>query len=152
MVRCQAQALLMMSSSRSAAVQPRRPPAIVGSAKTATGSPARRGPYSWAPSFPEIRSVASMISITCSDSGADVQRDRLPAAGEVVERAHVGVGEVVDVDVVADRSAVGSRVVVAEHLDRRPPAERRLHHQRHEVQRVRPVLADVAAGCWHPRR
>ena len=57
------------------------------------------------------------------------------------------VGQIVDVDVVADACAVGSRVVVAEHLHGRPLAERCLHHQRDEVQRLAPVLADATVGA-----
>jgi hypothetical protein len=53
----------------------------------------------------------------------------------VVERTDVRVGQVVDVDVVADARAVGRGVVVAEHLHRGPLAEHGLHHERDEVER-----------------
>ncbi|CAB4594766.1 unannotated protein [freshwater metagenome] len=89
------------------------------------------------------------VEDAAADAGADVERHRLAARREVVQRAHVCVGEVLDVDVVADAGAVGGGVVVAEHLDGRPLAERRLHHERDQVERLRPVLADhgVLAGA-----
>ena len=58
----------------------------------------------------------------------------------------MGVGQVLHVDVVPDGGAVGGVVVGAEHRDGRHPAERRLHHQWHEVEGVGPVLADQAVG------
>ena len=70
-----------------------------------------------------------------------------PPAAEVVERLDVGIGQIVDVDVVADARAVGRGIVVAEHLHRRALAQRCLHHQRDEVERLPPVLADAAVGA-----
>jgi hypothetical protein len=66
----------------------------------------------------------------------------------VLEGEHVTGGEVFDVDVVADRGAVGRRVVGAEQLQWRPLAEHRLHEDRHQVLAVGEVLADGAVvGC-----
>ena len=69
-----------------------------------------------------------------ADAGAEVDGQRVlavrQAAGERVDGLDVGVGEVLDVDVVADAGAVGRRVVVAEHLDRRTGAEHGLHDER----------------------
>ena len=104
----------------------------------ATGSPARRGAVSHGTDRPVIRSVAAITSITLLPMPVPtLSAVECSAAGEVVERLDVGVGEIVDVDVVADARAVGRGVVVAEHLHRRALAERGLHHQRDEVERLR---------------
>ena len=69
-----------------------------------------------------------------------------PPVLEVVQRAHVRVGEVVDVDVVADRGAVGRGVVGAVDGEQRDLAERGLHRERHQVEGSGVVLADAGVG------
>ena len=52
---------------------------------------------------------------------------------EPVEGTDMGVGEVTDVDIIADTGAVGGRVIVAEQRQWRAVAGDRLHRQRDEV-------------------
>src|SRR5262245_39229084 len=79
-------------------------------------------------------------------TGADVQRCRRAAALEIAERAQVRGGEIVDVDVVADRRTVRRRVVGAVDREHRNLAECRHHRHRYEVQGPRVVLPDATVG------
>lgn len=75
--------------------------------------------------------------------GVDDLFDRMPAAGpdivgdaaclEVVQGEDVGLGQVGHVDVVADAGAIGGRIVGAEQLEGRAPAERRVDGERDQV-------------------
>src|SRR5699024_9436031 len=66
-------------------------------------------------------------------SGADVEHGlRGPAGLHVVQRRDMGLGEVLDVDVVADAGPVGGVVVVAED-DRRLAVGQTSEHDRDEV-------------------
>ena len=93
--------------------------ARVGSAYTATGSPARRGAACHGTDRPVSRSVALITSITLLPLPVPtLSAVEAAAAGEVVERVHVGIGEIVDVDVVAYARLVGCRVVDRRRLAR----------------------------------
>ena len=75
-----------------------------------------------------------------------------PAPGvELLQRQQVRLGQVVDVDVVADAGAVRRRVVGAEDLDVRPLPERHLEDERDQV-RLRVVVLADACRRRRPRR
>ena len=65
---------------------------------------------------------------------------------EPVQRLDVGIGQIGDVDVVADAGAVGGGVIVAEQGQRRAVAGDRLHRQRDEVRFGIVELANLAIG------
>src|SRR5437588_97921 len=65
-----------------------------------------------------------------ADAGAEIGGNAEAAPQQEIERLDVRLGQVLDVDVVAHRGAVRRRIVGAEHVDLRPPAHRRLQHQR----------------------
>ena len=113
----------------------------------ATGSPALRPTISWGTSCPATAAVAfDHLQHRRADAGPEVDGDRCVVVRqpvrEQVERPDVGVGEVLDVDVVADARPVGRRVVLAVHLHWSAGAEDGLHDERDQVDRERPVLAD----------
>ena len=91
------------------------------------------------------RPPGSTVSITdLTECGVPVPTLNAPdgaPALEGLERADVGVGEVADVDVVAQAGAVGRRIVLAEHLQRRA-AGGGANRQRDEVNLVGVILAD----------
>ena len=98
------------------------------------GSPARRGPTACGIGRPTTRAAASSTSRTQNPSTVprlqtSGRRPSAPPSAVArrgrLERAQVRVGEVRDVDVVADRRAVGRRVVVAEQRQRGPALGRR---------------------------
>ena len=68
----------------------------------------------------------------------------------LLQREQVRAAEVLDVDVVAHRGAVGRRVVGAEDRDRLALAGRRLQHERDQVRLGIVVLARAAR--LRPRR
>ena len=78
-------------------------------------------------------------------AGADVEA---LAAGQrrALERQHVHLGEVADVDVVAHAGAVGGRVIVAEHVDRDARPGRALKDDGDQVRFRVVVLAAVLSG------
>ena len=88
------------------------------------GSPARRGPTACGTSWPTSRAVASSTSRMLKPPPLPRLQTRgcvraaVPGRGRL-EREQVRVGEVRDVDVVADARPVGRRVVVAEDRQRR---------------------------------
>ena len=58
-----------------------------------------------------------------ADAGTQVDGGRGTAGTEVVDGGDVGLGQVVDVDVVANAGAVGRRIVVAEQLQSMSPSQ-----------------------------
>src|SRR5262249_14234788 len=70
---------------------------------------------------------ADPLADAVAPAGAEVAAEAL-AGPQGFERQQVGLGEVIDVDVVADTGAVGRGVVGAEDLDGRPPPHGRLDH------------------------
>src|SRR5262249_43055414 len=75
-------------------------------------------------------------------SGADVERTAGAAADQVAPRAYVRVGEVADVDVVANAGAVRGRIVVAEDRESRDVARRRVEDERDGVRLGHMAFAD----------
>jgi hypothetical protein len=59
-----------------------------------------------------------------ADAGAEVAAQGFPAGGQMIEREGMGVGEILDVDVIPDAGAVRSVVIGAENLDDRFPRSR----------------------------
>jgi len=59
-------------------------------------------------------------------AGAEVERRALPAGAEMFQCTQMGIGEVLDMDIVADRRAVRRRVIGSIDVNLRPPSERRL--------------------------
>ena len=113
-------------------------------ATRAGGSPARRGRST-------IGDRAAGDPPRGVDHLADAERPcrcrrcrSAPARLDPLEGAEVGVGQVLDVDVVADAGAVGRRVVGAEDGDVLALAERDLEDERDQVRLGRVVLADRA--------
>lgn len=80
-------------------------------------------------------------------AGAEVDGDAADVgrAEELVQRHHVALGQVHDMDVVAHAGAVARRVVAAEHAQRWALPQRHLLHIRHQIvghaHRVLPNLA-----------
>ena len=77
---------------------------------------------------------------------AEIERPELAAVAQVIQRAHMRIGKVGDMDVVAHGRAVRRRIVGAEDFQRRRDAERRLDRQRNEMGFRIVVLADLAIG------
>src|SRR5205814_10299219 len=73
--------------------------------------------------------------------------DQLAARLQVFQGQQVSLGQVVDVDVIADAGAVGGGVVGAEDVQVRPLADGGLDHQRDQVRLGPVVLANVAGGA-----
>ena len=112
----------------------------------AAGSPGRRGAGVQRTGEPTTRLTVSMTCFT--ECGCPVPALKAPDGAprcERVERAHVRIGQVAHVNVVAQAGAVGRRIVVAEHLQR-PPAGRRFDRARNQVDLGLVVLADRAVG------
>ncbi len=82
--------------------------------------------------------------------GAEIEGDAL-AALQVIERAHMRVGQVGDMDVIADRRAVRRRIVDPVDLDRIAAAQRGTQHARDQMSFRVVVLADLAI-CVGARR
>ena len=91
-------------------------------------------------------------------AGVDDLAHRVPVAGAEIEdavrarlvgaqRQQMGVGEILDVDVVAHGGAVGRRPVGAEDHDLVPVAQSNLQHQRNEVRFHHAVLAVAVPGA-----
>ena len=103
-----------------AAVQPRSSRIRSADAKSTAGSPGRRG-------ADRLRNRPARDALHRRDHvahrrgpfGADVVGRRRPARLEPPQRAHVRVGQIGDVNVVAQAGAVRRRIVLAEDLDRR---------------------------------
>src|SRR6516225_1355740 len=76
----------------------------------------------------------------------EVQRLTLSAGFEVLECAQMRLGEILDMDVVADRRAVRGRVIGAVDLDVGPLSESGLKHERNEVSFRLVAFPDFAVG------
>src|SRR5215470_11967130 len=76
----------------------------------------------------------------------EVQRYTLSAGFEVLECAQMRLGEILDMDVVADRRAVRGRVIGAVDLDVGPPSESGLKHERNEVSLRLVAFTDFTVG------
>ena len=81
------------------------------------------GPATWA-----AAAHLDHLQDGCSRAGAEVDRDAADVgrAEELVQRGHVALGQVHDVDVVAHARAVARRIVAPEHAQRRALAKRHL--------------------------
>ncbi len=126
----------------------RRPPEPVADRRTPRpdrrdGGRRRRG----AANAPTPLDRADDVEHRRAHAGAYVDLDRRAAGAEVLQRLQVRIGEVVDVDVVADAGAVGRVVVGAEHPETVAVEEGCLHRQRDQVDTEVPVLADAAIGA-----
>ncbi len=77
---------------------------------------------------------------------AEIEREAVAALEQMRQRQHVRVGQVLDMDIVADGGAVGRRIVGAEDVDGGAPPERGLQHERDEVGLGLVLLADLALG------
>ena len=142
-VLCHFQALATISGRPYCGVHFSSVRALALSAQTETGSPGRRATNSVGICLAGgLRGGGQHLLHAGALAGAQVE-DVAVAAGQEVQRLQVGVGQIQHVDVVADAGAVGGGVVGAEHLDRRCPPGRRLHHQRDQVRGVARVLADA---------
>src|SRR5439155_9639344 len=80
-------------------------------------------------------------------AAAVAQVEDAAAAIQRAERKDVRVGQVDHVDVVADASAVGGRIVGPVNLDPRPPPEAGLEDERDEVALGVVVLAEALRGA-----
>ncbi len=58
-------------------------------------------------------------------ASAQIERATFATVGKVIQRPHVGVGQVGNVNVVADSGTVRRRIIGAVNLDVRPLSERR---------------------------
>ena len=71
----------------------------------------------------------------------------MAARFELFQRRHVGRGQIVDVDVIANAGAVGGGIVVAENLDTLALSQRHLQHQRNQMRFRVVVFANRAVGA-----
>src|SRR5204862_6593464 len=81
-------------------------------------------------------------SLSC----AEVHRAVLSPRAQIAERAYVSVAQIGDMDVIADRGAVGRRIIAAVDLDRLAGAERGAQYPRDQVGFRVVILADLAFG------
>ena len=109
------------------------------------GSPARRSCRRVSKSTPETRFTASM---TCKHgiaaAVAAIERRACPASSQIVEREHVGMREIRDVDIVPQAGSVGRRVIRSEDVEMAAFAESRL---RRHLDQVRRPLAGLPAAA-----
>ena len=136
----------MRSRAAKRGVQPRRSRIRAFEANSTAGSPGRRGPIVYGTGRPVTRSTLRTTSST--ETGSPLPRlndSEAPPRFEPPQGTQVCVGEVGDVDVVAQARAVGRRVVVAEDLQRVTP-HRRIHRPRDHVDLRGVVLAEPPVG------
>src|SRR5690348_13752007 len=86
------------------------------------------------------------LSHRAAMAGAEVHRAVLSARAEIAERAYMRVAQIGDVDVIADGSPVGGRIIGAVDLDRLAGAERRTQYPRDQVGFRVVILPDLALG------
>ena len=127
-----------------------RPPAQLAADRLVVGD--QRGDVAWPPGPDHGRDRVAghhprhLDHLAHRIALADAQIEGHPALlVERLERQNVGVGQVGDVDVVADAGTVRGRIVVAIDLDVRALAQGHLEHERDQVGLGPMVLADVAA-------
>src|SRR5690348_16348597 len=77
-------------------------------------------------------------------SGAEVECDAVPTGAEMCERAQMSLGEVLNMDVVADRRPVGGWIIGSVDVDLSLLAERRLQDERDEMRLGLVPFADLA--------
>ena len=119
------------SSPRASSAAGRQPRTLAARSMAATrtgGSPARRGPIVWGPAARRPLGRREDLADAEAAAAAEVADQRAVgprvAGRRRLERPQVRVGEVDDVDVVADAGPVGRRVVVAEERQPAPAPHR----------------------------
>src|SRR5436309_6079875 len=73
------------------------------------------------------------LSHRAAMAGAEVHRAALPTGIEIAECAYMRVAQIADMDVIADGSPVGGRIIGAIDVDRLAGAERRAQYPRDQV-------------------
>ena len=79
-------------------------------------------------------------------ASAEVERRALAPGAEMFQRAQMRLGEVLDMNVVADRRPIRRRVIGSINFDLRPLPERRRQNERDEVRLRLVPFADFALG------
>ena len=118
-------------------------------ATSTAGSPGRRAAISCGTAGPRRAPPTAITSSTEWPAPLPRFQVRLPppAVGvQMIQRQQMRLGQVGDVDVVAHAGAVRRRIVGAEHLQRRPAAERGVDRQRDQVRLRLVILAEPAGG------
>jgi hypothetical protein len=79
-------------------------------------------------------------------AGAKIECHALPPGAEMFQRAQMGIGEVLDVNVVANRRPIRRRVIGSVDFDLRPLSERRPQNERDEMRLRFVPFTDLALG------
>src|SRR5271155_4007464 len=79
-------------------------------------------------------------------AGAEVERHALPPGPEMFERTQMRFGEILDMNVVADRRTVGRRIIGTINVDLPPLSERRLQNARDQMRLGLVAFADLTPG------
>lgn len=110
--------------------QPKTVPALAAEATSRAGSPARRGPAAILISCPVTRRAVAIISLTEKPHPLPrLQISLAPPRRQIVNGAQMSVGQIHDVQIIADTGAVRRGVILAENSDLLAPAQGNLQDQ-----------------------
>src|ERR1700704_2898564 len=95
---------MIVSRSEWRGCHPSRDRASAGSATSSGGSPGRRA-LRHLPAA-DLLDRGNHLTHRIAATGPEVERDAVAACGEMAERAQMGIGEIADMDVVADPGGI----------------------------------------------